>query len=452
MPPRPICFMIMPYGKKETQALPGSGPAKVDFDALWQKAFAPAIRGLGYDAIRADQDLGALIIQEMLERLALSDLVVADMTVPNVNVYYEVGVRHAAKENGCVLLGADWSRPFFDVNQMRRVQYPLPDGEISDETASLVQTILRTAIPGLAEGMSPVFQSLPGFPSNVDPARAKSFAAFVRELADFQGKVHAARRASQSQRKDRALKLRDEYLQQPVLTSSVALELLLLLRDSTDWETTLDYIDRLPEKLRRLPLVREQRCLAQSKVGNHLDAIGALESLIKLSGDSSERQGLIGGRYKKLFVEAINENDRALYLDRAIAHYERGMRLDLNNYYPSSNLPRLYRERGQKGDQERALAVAHVARIAWERANERDPDDPWLKLTLLGAAFDDGDVSEAQALYSEIRKEGPAAWILKTTLDDLQRSVKFVTGPERRAALEEIFGKVRDLAVSNPGG
>ena len=74
-PMRPICFMIMPYGTKDTQAPAGRGPARVDFDALWRLAFAPAIDTLGYEAIRADQDLGALIIQEMLERLALSDLV-----------------------------------------------------------------------------------------------------------------------------------------------------------------------------------------------------------------------------------------------------------------------------------------------------------------------------------------------------------------------------------------
>jgi hypothetical protein len=58
--------------------------------------------------VRADQDTGALIITQMIERLYFADLVLADMTIPNGNVYYEVGVRHAAKEIGCVLLAADW--------------------------------------------------------------------------------------------------------------------------------------------------------------------------------------------------------------------------------------------------------------------------------------------------------------------------------------------------------
>jgi len=59
----------------------------------------PFIReDLGYKAIRAGEEIGALIIVEMIERLAMSDLVIADVTIPNGNVHYEVGVRHAARE------------------------------------------------------------------------------------------------------------------------------------------------------------------------------------------------------------------------------------------------------------------------------------------------------------------------------------------------------------------
>ena len=63
--------------------------------------------------MRADQETGALIINQMLERLYFSDLVLADLTIPNGNVYYEIGLRHAARESGCVLLAADWSKQLF---------------------------------------------------------------------------------------------------------------------------------------------------------------------------------------------------------------------------------------------------------------------------------------------------------------------------------------------------
>ena len=132
----PVCFMIMPYGRKPTQAEPGRGPAEIDFNALWDRGYVPVIKELGYEPVRADQDTGALIIGQMLERLYFADLVLADMTIPNGNVYYEVGIRHAAQKTGCVLLAADWSKQLFDVVQMRTVRYPLPEGNIADDTAA----------------------------------------------------------------------------------------------------------------------------------------------------------------------------------------------------------------------------------------------------------------------------------------------------------------------------
>ena len=80
--------MIMPYSTKATGAATGSAaPDKVDFDRLWESALRPAIAQAGYEPVRANEDVGALIITEMIERLAISDLVLADVSIPNGNVY-----------------------------------------------------------------------------------------------------------------------------------------------------------------------------------------------------------------------------------------------------------------------------------------------------------------------------------------------------------------------------
>ena len=181
-----------------------------------------------------------------------------------------------------------------------------------------------------------------------------------------------------------------------------------------------------------------------SELGNHLDAIGALEELIRLQGDSSERQGLLGGRYKRLMKAATNENDRARYLDRAIRHYEQGMKLDLNDYYPTCNLPGLYRMRGQEGDEELAQVAATVTRLACERAEARGSDDKWLKPTRLVAAFAAGDLFAARGLVTEIeRSDNLAAWNLKTTIADLEREVERIQDPDRQAAFKKLLERLR---------
>src|SRR6185295_8498026 len=176
-----ICFMVMPYGTKPNAS--GKGPATIDFDALWEKAFRPLIQEMGYEAVRADQDLGALIILEMIERLAVADLVIADVSIPNGNVYYEIGVRHAARDTGCVMIAADWTKPLFDIDQMRRIVYPMPDGEITDATAARIQEALKAkdVLTALAKGKSPVYQSLPWYPGQPAEVRKKELDDLVKQ-------------------------------------------------------------------------------------------------------------------------------------------------------------------------------------------------------------------------------------------------------------------------------
>jgi hypothetical protein len=444
MPLRPICFMVMPFSTKDTQAAP-TAPSRVNFDALWEKVLRPVLDELGYQPVRADQDLGALIVKEMLERLYFSDLVVADMTIPNGNVYYEVGIRHAARNGGCVLVSADWTKTLFDVDQMRQVRYPLPEGDISDATAAAARLVLKDAIPALAPGDSPMFQTLQGYPTSVDPDRATSIRAFLEELSSFQASVRAVRIAPKAEQRALALAIRDQHASQQPEVPAVSLEVLYLLRDFADWRDTMAYIDALPDSLRCLPVVREQRCLAQSKTGDHRDAIGALQELVKTTGATSEREGLIGGRYKKLFAAATDPADKARFLSEAIDHYERGVKLDLNDYYPSSNLPRLYRLRGKRGDDERARGAATLARMACERAKERNPSDEWVRPTLIGMAFDAGDVVAAEDLYDQLLQEGPAVWKLETTLADLDVAVAQTKDAEVKAGLQAVLDNLRTL-------
>ena len=335
--PRPICFMVMPYNTKSSGTpAPAGAPDKINFDRLWEAALRPAIDAAGYEPVRANEDIGALIINEMIERLAISDLVLADVSIPNGNVYYEVGIRHAAQPQGCIMTAADWAKPLFDINQMRQVRYPLPEEFISDTTAREIINKLQVAITAMAAGSSPFYQVFPNYPQ-YDSARSLAFKKSLEELSQFQAEIIATRTCSRDQRRDRALELRKRYYSGGPIQKAVALELMYTLRDCTDWGTTVEFIDSLPADLRNSSLIKEQRALALSNSGDHDSAIGALLELINTTGDTSERRGLLGGRYKKKWAKSGDPND----LNRSIAQYEAGMTLDLNDYYPSPNLARL---------------------------------------------------------------------------------------------------------------
>jgi hypothetical protein len=437
--------MIMPYGRKPTQVEAGNGPPEIDFNSLWDRGYVPVIKALGYEPVRADQDTGALIISQMLERLYFADLVLADMTIANSNVYYEVGIRHAAKEEGCVLLAADWSRQLFDVAQMRTVRYPLPEGDIIEPSALAFQLATKDAIQRLATGVSPMHASIRGFPFNVDEQAASSMKDQLAKLAEFQAGVRAVRAAPPSERMKRAQELVAIH-GIPPMTFPVAIALLRLLRDSVDsandWNAVLDFIRKLPGDLAKQAEVREQLVFALSNTGKHIESIAELEALID-SGPTPERLGLLGGRYKRQFNSAKTPDERLMYLNKSIQSYERGMDLDLNDYYCSCNLPRLYRQRNRKGDDERAQSVLTIVIAACERAKRRGKTDEWLRPTLLSAAFDAGNADKAEELADDVAEEGAARWKLDSILNDLESSILHVGDDKSRDRLTAVIAALK---------
>ena len=160
---------------------------------------------------------------------------------------------------------------------------------------------------------------------------------------------------------------------------------------------------------------------------------------MEIHGETAERLGLLGGRYKTLYREAGSPAERSRYLTLAIEAYQRGMDVDLNAYYPASNLPRLYRERGSPGDERRAEEAEVATVLACRAAIANGTTDEWVRPTLLGLAFERGDVPEAIRLRTEIEADGPQLWKLRTTIDDLRASVAAQPDEETREALQAVL-------------
>jgi hypothetical protein len=153
----------------------------------------------------------------------------------------------------------------------------------------------------------------------------------------------------------RAKELVAQYWKPPFIPTTV-LALLLLMKDSADtaedWNWITDFIGKLPTDVAEQEEVRELNAFAIANAGKPIDAIAKLEALIAQSGPSPERCGILGGRYKRLYTKSATEMEQMQYLAKSIDAYERGMEFDLNQYYCSSNLPRLYKVRKGKGDDE----------------------------------------------------------------------------------------------------
>src|SRR5918996_5511820 len=112
-------FVAMPFGIKED----------IDFNAVFRELIKPALEDAGFEVFRADEEMRAGNIRtDMFQELLLADLVVADLSIDNPNVWYELGVRHALRARGVIQIKCQRDYMPFDVYTDRSLRYHIKDG------------------------------------------------------------------------------------------------------------------------------------------------------------------------------------------------------------------------------------------------------------------------------------------------------------------------------------
>lgn len=117
------CFVIMPIGTQTigTTTITEETLRK-KYDHLIKNAIQKAAPSL--EVIRGDEELNpSSISNDIFTKLMLSRFVIADITYPNPNVFYELGIRHAIRP-GTILIRekTDFSIPF-DISHLRYIEY-----------------------------------------------------------------------------------------------------------------------------------------------------------------------------------------------------------------------------------------------------------------------------------------------------------------------------------------
>ena len=90
-------FIIRPFGIRRG----------IDFDEVEKQLIAPALQSIGAEGGATVEIMEAGNIRiDMFQRLLVADLVIADISTNNPNVFYELGIRHALQEKRTFLLRA----------------------------------------------------------------------------------------------------------------------------------------------------------------------------------------------------------------------------------------------------------------------------------------------------------------------------------------------------------
>ena len=116
-------FVAMPFGVKRD-----SLGNDIDFNRVYTELIKPALESAGLDVFRADEEGRAGDIRtDMFQELLIADLVIADLTLDNPNVWYELGVRHALRARGVVLISGGRVTTAFDLYTDRKLRYSVKE-------------------------------------------------------------------------------------------------------------------------------------------------------------------------------------------------------------------------------------------------------------------------------------------------------------------------------------
>lgn len=134
------CFVICPIGEAGSDVRQRS-------DNVFEFIISEALIPLGYDVERADLIAeSGLITTQIIERIVSSDLVVADLTGHNANVFYELALRHVAGKPFIHMISEGEKIPF-DVAGSRTILYSLElsgakkaKGELQAQTKAILES------------------------------------------------------------------------------------------------------------------------------------------------------------------------------------------------------------------------------------------------------------------------------------------------------------------------
>ncbi len=141
-------FVLMPFSESLSEV----------YDFLIKSGLEEA----GYEVIRADDIKSqSNILEDIVLGISTSDLIIADLTDSNPNVYYELGIAHALGKK-VILITQDINELPFDLRSYRVVSYDTHFAKMQKAKEELV-SIAKEAIKDKLPFGNPVKDFAPGF-------------------------------------------------------------------------------------------------------------------------------------------------------------------------------------------------------------------------------------------------------------------------------------------------
>lgn len=405
-PGLPHAFVVMPFGKKK--APDGHW---IDFNSIYQQLIKPALIQAGFEPFRADEEtVSGDILTDMFQELLLADLVIADLSIDNANVFYELGVRHALRKRGLIHIQSGRAYMPFDIFNVRTFPYHCnedgqPDPQFIGQDQKAIAKMARATWKSDHNRIhSPIFNLLDGLTEpDRKTLRTPLAVGYWDEYNNWLQRVAIAQR----QNRIGDILLLTEEVNNPLIKTEAIAKAGIALRNLGNYQLALKQylLGRVLE-----PKNSQFRCeeaFHLSRLKRYDEAVVQLESLLQDEPNNIEAISYLGRIYKEIWQERwanISQQPERLQkayesthlLQKAIETYLHAYRLDQNHYYSGINaltLSALFKylieqigknsnDPEEKAIKQQLIPLSGAVQFSLESAAQRDHNNFWIFLSL----------------------------------------------------------------------
>ena len=418
------CFVVMPFGPKKI------GRRTIDFDAIYDSVFLPAIQqvtapeGGALEPRRTDKDFfSGDITVEMFRYLEYSRFVLADITGLNANVFYELGIRHRARQSGTAIFRQVDVRLPFDISHIKAFPYEYRPEKSADESRRLITKVLnQSLVEDKTDNLIRLAIAQQEQRPRADVERLLQAAENALRREDAANAIQYLRQAVQADPKD--------------LLARVKLGI-LLKEHGGQWQQALEQFEDAARMAPGYSDAWRELGIAQGKLGRGAEGEQSLRKAVELNPGDFDALASLGGILKR-------KGDLAA----AINQYRASAQVSNGHSYPLLNALTLEAQaKGALDLSQDRIALFRAERSLQAQVKDEPPyNAPWSFFDLAQIRLFQGDREGFLNYLEQGLLFSTAGWMPKTFRDTLELLPKDVTLPGLDEGIEELKKGEAELA------
>lgn len=355
--------------------------------------------------IEKDKLFMGAIHRSMFQEAWLADAYISDLTGNNANVYMELGVRWAVRDNVTVLVSQNVNEIRFNAGAARAIPYSANPTELQRAIEQVVQTIVN----GLAR------------PDHCDsPVREGGDTqvynrAYVEELERELQRLRLAQpemlytAAMQEEQPHKRMEMLQRAVEASPAFMPARLALGRELRKAARYEESVEHLRRAAAADPTNPECHREMGVAYSKMNRLEQAIEALREAVRLAPRDAESLSNLGGALRRWGMRHAPDDYDWDHLREARDAYENASRLLQYDTYSLLNVAKLNLLLAKvKADREtEAIESLRKLRTLCAFRVDEAPDDYWRRFDLADTFLLSGDPARGVELYQEAMARVP---------------------------------------------